>query len=73
MKDKAIAFDFDGTLVHSGSDKSVHIMYAAYRACASTGFRRFLHPRDPGRETWRGTMRLSGRAGRQVASGRNWE
>jgi hydroxymethylpyrimidine pyrophosphatase-like HAD family hydrolase len=29
MKDKAIAFDFDGTLVHSGSDKCVHIMDAA--------------------------------------------
>ncbi len=48
MKDRAIAFDFDGTLVHSGYDKCVHIMYAAYVACAATGFRRFLHPRDPG-------------------------
>jgi len=47
MNDKAIAFDFDGTLVHSGSDKCVHIMYAAYVACATTGFRRFLHPQDP--------------------------
>ena len=28
MKDKAIAFDFDGTLVHSGSDKGVHIIYS---------------------------------------------
>jgi len=73
MKDKAIAFDVDGTRVHSGPDKCVHIMYAAHRACASTGFRRVLHPQDYGRETWRGTMRPSGRAGRQVAFGRNWE
>jgi phosphoglycolate phosphatase-like HAD superfamily hydrolase len=48
MRDTAIAFDFDGTLVHSGNDKGVHIMYAAYAACAATGFRRFLHPADPG-------------------------
>ena len=48
MKDKAIAFDFDGTLVHSGYDKGVHIMYSAYVACAATGFRCFLHPGDPG-------------------------
>jgi phosphoglycolate phosphatase-like HAD superfamily hydrolase len=50
MKDAAIAFDFDGTLVHSGSDKGVHIMYAVYAACAATRFRRFLHPHDPGRD-----------------------
>ena len=48
MKDKAIAFDFDGTLVHSGYDKGVHIMYSAYVACAATDFRCFLHPGDPG-------------------------
>ena len=36
MKDRAIAFDFDGTLVHSGYDKCVHIMYAAYVACAAS-------------------------------------
>jgi len=53
MKDSAIAFDFDGTLVHSGDDKCVHIMYAAYVACATTGFRRFLDPRDPGRDVER--------------------
>jgi len=47
MKDRAIAFDFDGTLVHSGFDKGVHIMYAVYAACAATRFRRFLHPHDP--------------------------
>ena len=50
MKDGAIAFDFDGTLVHSGSDKGVHIIYSVYAACAATGFRRFLHPHDPGRD-----------------------
>jgi phosphoglycolate phosphatase-like HAD superfamily hydrolase len=48
MKHQAIAFDFDGTLVQSSSDKCVHIMYAAYVACAATDFRRFLHPGDPG-------------------------
>jgi phosphoglycolate phosphatase-like HAD superfamily hydrolase len=48
MKETAIAFDFDGTLVRSGFDKGVHIMYAAYAACAATGFRGFLHPEDPG-------------------------
>jgi phosphoglycolate phosphatase-like HAD superfamily hydrolase len=53
MKAKAIAFDFDGTLVGSGSDKCVHVMYAAYVACAATGFRRFLDPRDPGRDVER--------------------
>jgi phosphoglycolate phosphatase-like HAD superfamily hydrolase len=53
MKDAAIAFDFDGTLVHSGSDKGVHIMYSVYAACAATGFRRFLHPHDPGRDVER--------------------
>jgi phosphoglycolate phosphatase-like HAD superfamily hydrolase len=53
MKHAAIAFDFDGTLVQSGSDKCVHIMYAAYVACAATGFRRFLHPGDPGRDVER--------------------
>ena len=47
MKEGAIAFDFDGTLIHSGSDKGVHIMYAVYAACAATRFRRFLHPHDP--------------------------
>jgi phosphoglycolate phosphatase-like HAD superfamily hydrolase len=53
MKAKAIAFDFDGTLVGSGSDKCVHVMYAAYAACDATGFRRFLRPRDPGRDVER--------------------
>lgn len=48
MRECAIAFDFDGTLVGSGSDKGVHIMYAAYAACAATELRCFLHPDDPG-------------------------
>lgn len=53
VKAKAIAFDFDGTLVSSGLDKCVHVMYAAYVACAATEFRRFLHPRDPDRDVER--------------------
>jgi len=63
MKNNAIAFDFDGTLVRSGSDKCVHIMYAAYVACAATGFRRFLHPGDPGGDVerlLRGVLRYPG-------------
>ncbi len=53
MKDRAIAFDFDGTLIHSGYDKGVHLMYATYVACATSAFRRFLHPRDPSRDVER--------------------
>jgi phosphoglycolate phosphatase-like HAD superfamily hydrolase len=53
VKDGAIAFDFDGTLIHSGSDKGVHIMYAVYEACAATRFRQFLHPHEPGRDVER--------------------
>jgi len=63
MKNKAIAFDFDGTLVHNGSDKCMHIMYAAYVACAATGFRRFLHPGDPAGDVERllhGVLRYPG-------------
>lgn len=45
--DRAIAFDFDGTLVRSGMEKGVHILYAGYVACDRTAFRRFLHPADP--------------------------
>lgn len=48
MKDRAIAFDFDGTLVYSGLDKGVHVMYSGYAACAEGPYRRFLHPDDPG-------------------------
>jgi phosphoglycolate phosphatase-like HAD superfamily hydrolase len=46
MKDKLIAFDFDGTLVQSGDDKVVHVMYAAYAACRESGLRRFLDDSD---------------------------
>jgi phosphoglycolate phosphatase-like HAD superfamily hydrolase len=53
MKERAIAFDFDGTLVHSGHDKNVHVMYAAYLACARTGYRRFLRPEAPGQDVAR--------------------
>jgi phosphoglycolate phosphatase-like HAD superfamily hydrolase len=63
MKEAAIAFDFDGTLVQSGYDKGVHIMYAAYAACAATGFRQFLHPADSGLDVerlLRGLLAYSG-------------
>jgi phosphoglycolate phosphatase-like HAD superfamily hydrolase len=63
MKDSAIAFDFDGTLVHSGNDKCVHIMYAGYVACATTEFRRFLHPDNPDHDVdrlLRGLLRYPG-------------
>jgi phosphoglycolate phosphatase-like HAD superfamily hydrolase len=53
VKDGTLAFDFDGTLIHSGSDKGVHIMYAVYEACAATRFRQFLHPHEPGRDVER--------------------
>lgn len=53
MRARAIAFDFDGTLIHSGADKCVHVMYAAYAAFAATRFRQFLHPHDPGRDVER--------------------
>ena len=42
MKGSLIAFDVDGTLVASGYDKIVHVMYSAYAACYGTAFRRFL-------------------------------
>ncbi len=53
---KAIAFDFDGTLVRSGKtglDKGIHIMYAAYLACYACGFRKYLHPENPEKDTER--------------------
>jgi phosphoglycolate phosphatase-like HAD superfamily hydrolase len=53
MQERAIAFDFDGTLVASGHDKNVHVMVAACAACAATGFRRFLHPDAPGADVER--------------------
>lgn len=45
--DFAIAFDFDGTLIKGGrfnNDKAIHIMYAAWVACAENGFGAFLQP-----------------------------
>lgn len=50
MELRAIAFDFDGTLVRTGLtglDKGIHIMYATYVACQECGFRRYLHPEAP--------------------------
>lgn len=51
MKEILIAFDVDGTLIASGYDKIVHVMYSAYAACYQTQFRRFLHLDDlPGEQ-----------------------
>ena len=33
IKDKAIAFDFDGTLIQGGLDKGIHILYSSWMAC----------------------------------------
>jgi phosphoglycolate phosphatase-like HAD superfamily hydrolase len=50
IKDRAIAFDFDGTLLQGGLDKSVHIMYSSWMACFNTGYRKFLNPDNPARD-----------------------
>ncbi len=47
IKNKAIAFDFDGTLLQGGLDKGVHIMYSAWTACFNTGYRKYLNPKNP--------------------------
>lgn len=47
IKDKAIAFDFDGTLLQGGLDKGVHIMYASWMACFNTGYRKYLNLKNP--------------------------
>jgi len=47
MKNKAIVFDFDGPLVGSGRDKSIHILFSAYVSCWETCFKKFLHPENP--------------------------
>ena len=42
---RAIAFDFDGTLIQNGPlnlDKGVHIVFASWRACRQTGFSPFV-------------------------------
>ncbi len=44
VKDKAIVFDFDGTLIRGGHDKGIHLMYAAWVACYEAGFKEFLYP-----------------------------
>lgn len=47
MTERAIAFDFDGTLLDTGLDKGVHVLYAAWVVCYHHGYRQFLHPDDP--------------------------
>jgi len=42
----AIAFDFDGTLINSGLDKGIHIMYAVWSAFRENGIGHYLHPED---------------------------
>lgn len=46
MKSLAIGFDFDGTLIKGGMDKGIHLMYAAWIACAQTEMKDILHPAD---------------------------
>lgn len=46
-KDKAIAFDFDGTLIQGGLDKGIHILYSSWMACYNTGYRKYLNPDNP--------------------------
>ena len=46
MKSTAIAFDFDGTLIDVGWDKGVHLVYAAWVACAECGLGEILRPDD---------------------------
>ena len=46
MRQTAIAFDFDGTLIRGGWDKGVHIVYASYVACAEHGFADYVRPGD---------------------------
>ncbi|MBT3273759.1 MAG: HAD family hydrolase [Spirochaetales bacterium] len=48
MKNRAVVFDFDGTLLDTGPDKGVHAIYSVWAACLSHGFKTFLHPDDPG-------------------------
>ena len=46
LKDGAIVFDFDGTLIYGGregQDKGIHLMYSSWVACYESGFREFLH------------------------------
>jgi len=44
MKQAAIVFDFDGTLINSSLDKAIHILFACFVACWDTEFKKFLHP-----------------------------
>ena len=43
---RAIAFDFDGTLVRTGHDKGLHIIYASWVACAECGLEGVVHGGD---------------------------
>lgn len=47
IKNKAIAFDFDGTLIQGGLDKGIHILYSSWMACYNTGYRKYLNPENP--------------------------
>ena len=47
IKNRAIAFDFDGTLIQGGLDKSIHIMFSSWMACFHTRYRRYINPDDP--------------------------
>lgn len=42
----AIAFDFDGTLIDSGTDKGIHIMCAVWSAFVENGLTAYLHYED---------------------------
>ncbi len=46
VKNSAIVFDFDGTLIYGGrggQDKGIHLMYSSWVACYESGFQEFLH------------------------------
>ncbi len=43
MSSKAIAFDFDGTLINSGLDKGIHIMCAVWNAFIENNLLDFIH------------------------------
>lgn len=50
INDRAIAFDFDGTLLQGGLDKGIHILLSSWKACFNTGYRKYLNPDNPARD-----------------------